>query len=96
MARPRTTHSDVYSGYWRPGASSTASRTGLLGWSGSSEGVDDLLAVQDNQRDLVQVLRTFFEEADTGGFGALPISRHETLEKDHGRIEIRQAVWVSM
>jgi predicted transposase YbfD/YdcC len=27
--------------------------------------------------------------------GALPVSRHETIEKDPGRIEIRQAVWVS-
>jgi predicted transposase YbfD/YdcC len=58
-------------------------------------GGDDLLAVKDNQGHLAQALREFFEEAETNGLGALPVSRHETVEKDHGRIEIRQAVWVS-
>ena len=58
-------------------------------------GGDYLLAVKDNQGTLASALREFFAEADTGGFGALPVGRYETLEKDHGRIEIRSALWVS-
>ena len=58
-------------------------------------GGDSLLTVKDNQGHLAQTLREFFEEAETNGLGALPVSRHETIEKDHGRIETRQAVWVS-
>jgi predicted transposase YbfD/YdcC len=58
-------------------------------------GGDYLLAVKDNQGHLAEALREFFEEGETNGFGTLPVSRHETIEKDHGRIEIRQAVWVN-
>lgn len=58
-------------------------------------GGDYLLAVKDNQAKLSSALREFFAEADTGGFGALPVSRYETVEKDHGRIETRSALWVS-
>ena len=56
---------------------------------------DYLLAVKDNQGKLADALRDFFAEADAGGFGALPVSRYETIEKDHGRIETRSALWVS-
>jgi predicted transposase YbfD/YdcC len=59
------------------------------------QGGDYLLAVKDNQGRLSGALREFFAEADTGGFGALPVSRHATVEKDHGRIDTRCAVWVS-
>lgn len=58
-------------------------------------GGDYLLAVKDNQKKLADALREFFAEADSGGFGVLPVSRHETVEKDHGRIETRRALWVS-
>lgn len=58
-------------------------------------GGDYLLAVKDNQKILASALRDFFSDADTGGFGTLPVSRHETVEKDHGRIETRRALWVS-
>lgn len=58
-------------------------------------GGDYLLAVKDNQGKLADALREFFADADAGGFGALPVSRHETVEKDHGRIETRRAWWVS-
>jgi predicted transposase YbfD/YdcC len=57
-------------------------------------GGDYLLAVKDNQGKLADALREFFADADTGGFGALPVSRCETVEKDHGRIETRSALWV--
>lgn len=58
-------------------------------------GGDYLLAVKDNQVTLAQALREFFADGETAGFGKLTVSRHRTVEKDHGRIEIRQAVWVS-
>jgi predicted transposase YbfD/YdcC len=58
-------------------------------------GGDYLLAVKDNQGKLADALREFFAEADAGGFGTLPVSRYETVEKNHGRIETRCAWWVS-
>lgn len=61
----------------------------------TDRGGDYLLAVKDNQGKLADALRDFFAEADGGGFGALPVSRYETIEKDHGRIETRSALWVS-
>jgi predicted transposase YbfD/YdcC len=61
----------------------------------TAQGGDYLLAVKDNQPKLADALRDFFSDADAGGFGALPVSRHETVEKDHGRIEIRRAVWTT-
>jgi predicted transposase YbfD/YdcC len=57
-------------------------------------GGDYLLVVKDNQGKLSDALQEFFTEADVGGFGSLPVSRHETIEKDHGRIETRNALWV--
>ena len=59
------------------------------------QGGDYLLAVKDNQGKLADALREFFTDAAAAGFGALPVSRHETVEKDHGRIETRSAWWVS-
>lgn len=58
-------------------------------------GGDYLLAVKDNQGALAGALREFFADGQTGGFGHLPVSRHQTVEKDHGRIETRQALWVT-
>ena len=58
-------------------------------------GGDYLLAVKDNQKDLADALREFFAEGETRGFGSLPVSRYQSVEKDHGRIETRQAMWVS-
>lgn len=58
-------------------------------------GGDYLLTVKDNQGKLADALREFFAEADSGGFGTLPVSQCETVEKDHGRIETRRALWVS-
>lgn len=58
-------------------------------------GGDYLLAVKDNQSTLADVLREFFADGDASGFGSLPISRHHTVEKGHGRIETRQALWVT-
>ncbi|MEK7414299.1 MAG: ISAs1 family transposase, partial [Planctomycetota bacterium] len=58
------------------------------------QGGDYLLAVKDNQGKLADALREFFADAQVAGFGALPMSRYETVEKDHGRIETRSALWV--
>ena len=58
-------------------------------------GGDYLLAVKDNQKDLADALREFFAEGERWGFGSLPINRHQSIEKDHGRIETRQAMWVN-
>ena len=60
----------------------------------ADRGGDYLLAVKDNQGKLADALREFFSDADVGGFGTLLVSRYETVEKDHGRIETRRALWV--
>ena len=58
-------------------------------------GGDYLLAVKDNQETLANALREFFADGEGAGFGFLPVSRYQTIEKDHGRIETRQAMWVT-
>ena len=58
-------------------------------------GGDYLLVVKDNQKGLSNALREFFEEGERADFGALPIGKATSLEKDHGRIESRCALWVS-
>lgn len=58
-------------------------------------GGDYLLAVKDNQETLADALREFFAEGATRGFGCLPLSRDQTIGKDHGRIESRRALWVT-
>ena len=52
--------------------------------------------VKDNQGKLADALKEFFADAEAAGFGALPVSRSETVEKGHGRIETRSnALWLS-
>lgn len=58
-------------------------------------GGDYLLAVKDNQETLANALREFFTDGQTAGFGRLSVSRYQTVEKDHGRIETREALWVT-
>jgi predicted transposase YbfD/YdcC len=58
-------------------------------------GGDYLLAAKDNQPSLSKALEEFITEGETMGFGHWPVSRHETVEKGHGRIEIRRALWVT-
>jgi len=57
------------------------------------QGGDYLLAVKDNQETLAKALLEFFAEGETGGFGTLPVSSHQTVGKDHGRIETRSHLW---
>ena len=40
-------------------------------------------------------MREFFADGEPRGFGSLPVSRFQSLEKAHGRIETRQAMWVT-
>ena len=58
-------------------------------------GGDYLLAVKDNQGKLADALKEFFTEGEHAGFGRLPVSRYKTVEKAHGRIENRRALWVT-
>ena len=58
-------------------------------------GGDYLLAVKENQKSLADALREFFADGATAGFGSLPVSRYQSVEKDHGRIETRQAMWIT-
>jgi predicted transposase YbfD/YdcC len=58
-------------------------------------GGDYLLAVKNNQATLANALREFFADGETACFGALPVDRYQTVEKDHGRIKTRQALWVT-
>lgn len=60
-----------------------------------ARGGEYLLAVKDNQPNLSAALREFFAEGEQRGFGAVTLSRWESLDKDHGRLETRRYVWVS-
>jgi predicted transposase YbfD/YdcC len=57
-------------------------------------GGDYLLAVKENQGNLFEAIASFYREGQTHGFGSMAVSRFETLEKDHGRIETRSYTWV--
>jgi predicted transposase YbfD/YdcC len=59
------------------------------------QGGDYLLSVKDNQESLAQALRDFFETTDKDGAGTLVISRCNSIDKDHGRIETRHAYWIT-
>jgi predicted transposase YbfD/YdcC len=58
-------------------------------------GGDYLLVVKENQKRLADALGEFFEQGERAGFGAMPIDINKSVEKDHGRIETRRALWVS-
>jgi len=58
------------------------------------QGGDYLLALKANQGKLFERVAEFYAEGHRHGFGSLAVSRFETLEKDHGRIETRRHVWV--
>ncbi len=59
------------------------------------QGGNYLLALKANQGTLFEAVAQFYAEGYRHGFGSLALSRFETLEKDHGRIETRRHVWVS-
>ena len=53
------------------------------------KGADYLLALKGNQGSLRDDVELFFTEQKERGFADAAMSRHETLEKSHGRIETR-------
>lgn len=53
-------------------------------------GADYLLAVKDNQPTLAKDLQEEFQAAHADGFAHLPHTYHQTVDKGHGRIEVRE------
>ena len=54
-----------------------------------SKGADYILALKGNQGSLRDDVELFFTEQAARGFADTAVSRHETVEKNHGRIETR-------
>lgn len=57
-------------------------------------GGDYVLAVKDNQPNLAEAIRDFFSVLNQPGYPKRPISFKETLDKGHGRVEIRRCTAV--
>ena len=53
------------------------------------KGADYVLALKGNQGSLRDDVELFFTEQKERGFADAAMSRHQTLEKSHGRIETR-------
>ena len=58
------------------------------------KGGDYVLAVKANQKTLSEALAESFETGEALGWGSVGVQSETTVEKDHGRIETRRAVWV--
>jgi len=54
------------------------------------QGADYVLAVKDNQPKLAESIREFFAIGQAAGWAQVPYDYYETVEKDHGRIEVRR------
>jgi len=59
-----------------------------------SKGADYILALKGNQSTLEKEVEEFFDAARKQGFRDIPHSFHETVDGDHGRIEVRR-VWAT-
>ncbi len=53
-------------------------------------GADYLLAVKENQPTLHAEMENFFDQAHAVEWDGVPHSFHRTVDKDHGRVEIRE------
>jgi hypothetical protein len=53
-------------------------------------GADYLLAVKENQPTLYAEMENFFDQAHAAEWEEVPHLFHQTVEKDHGRIETRE------
>ena len=58
------------------------------------QGGDYVLAVKDNQKNLPQAVVEFFDTAEAFAFRNIDVKKRTTVEKNHGRIETRRAVFV--
>ena len=56
----------------------------------ANKGADYLLAVKDNQKGLHEDIKFFFEVEKKSNFKDVAVDYYETVEKGHGRIEIRR------
>ena len=59
-----------------------------------AQGGDYVLAVKDNQKNLSEAIIEFFDIAETLDFRNIDVQKRTTVEKNHGRIETRRAVFV--
>src|ERR1035437_5495865 len=59
-----------------------------------TQGGDYVLAVKDNQKNLSQAIVEFFDTAIAFDFRHIAVQKCTSVEKNHGRIETRRAVFV--
>jgi predicted transposase YbfD/YdcC len=59
-----------------------------------AQGGDYVLAVKDNQKNLSQAIVEFFDTAAAFDFRNIAVQKHTSVEKNHGRIETRRALFV--
>jgi predicted transposase YbfD/YdcC len=60
-----------------------------------AQGSDYVLAVKDNQKNLSQAIVEFFDTAHAFDFRGIDAQQRTVVDKDHGRIEARRAVFVA-
>src|SRR5437879_3052240 len=60
-----------------------------------AHGGDYVLQGKDNQKNLADALREFFDQGQRSGYGSLAVECLEQVEKDHGRLETRRYTWVN-
>jgi len=60
-----------------------------------AQGGDYVLAVKDNQKNLSQAIVEFFDTAAAFDFRNIDVQKRTSVEKNHGRIETRRAVFVA-
>lgn len=59
-----------------------------------AQGGDYVLAVKENQKNLSQAIVEFFDTAEAFDFRNISVQKSHSVEKNHGRIETRRAVFV--
>jgi predicted transposase YbfD/YdcC len=60
-----------------------------------AQGGDYVLAVKDNQKNLSQAVIEFFTTAEALDFRHIEVQKRIWIDKDHGRLETRQAAFVT-
>ena len=58
-----------------------------------SQGGDYVLAVKGNQKGLAEAITEFFETAEASDFRCMDVQQRTWIDKDHGRLETRRAVF---